>query len=390
MSSNPISTYRIDSPIFSNHIDSIEKIDRYSTSTTESSVTPIFPIDPSLLVGDVAQIYEIKTRISNANTRQGNYSASEGTHILQNLWQEFDYYEQFQAECNEDVDLLKRYKEKDSIYQLIQVLGKDLSPLNETMVVSQAEETPLLVQNKGKKFGQGQLTSSGNVGGINIPKADKIKTPLGVPIDKCWRLHGKLPNPNQNWTPKGIPGPIYTPPSIESSTSPSNESSLVLSPIHSPFVSSPKITREKTPSTTHPLQVYSRKRGHIIQSPRVHKSKPELEIPDINEEQNMPAIEVQELPIAGGKNAMKVEIVALEKKTWDSMDLPKGKKFVGCRWHGNLEEEIFMEVPPRFEVEKEKVSKLRNSLYGLNRLRPWGTTKVKIKELAKLRYFLGT
>ncbi|KOM56435.1 hypothetical protein LR48_Vigan10g232700 [Vigna angularis] len=49
MSSNPISTYRIDSPIFSNHIASIEEIDRYSTSPTESSVTPIFPIDPSLV-----------------------------------------------------------------------------------------------------------------------------------------------------------------------------------------------------------------------------------------------------------------------------------------------------------------------------------------------------
>ena len=88
---------------------------------------------------------EIKMRISN--TKQGNYSVSEYGHTLQNLWQELDHYDQFEAKCNEDVDLLKCHKEKDRIYKLltglnnefdpvrIQVLGKELSSLNETMVV---------------------------------------------------------------------------------------------------------------------------------------------------------------------------------------------------------------------------------------------------------------
>jgi len=65
---------------------------------------------------DAPQINEIKIRISN--TKQGNYSISEYAHTLQNLWQELDHYELFEAKCNEDVDLLRRYKEKDRIYQL--------------------------------------------------------------------------------------------------------------------------------------------------------------------------------------------------------------------------------------------------------------------------------
>ena len=89
--------------------------------------------------------------------------------------------------------------------------------------------------------------------------------------------------------------PVNTPPSIESSTSASTESSFVPSPIHSPIVSSPRIFGEQTLSAIHLLQVYSWRRWSIIQSPQVHESEP---IPDINEEQNMAAIEVQDLPIA--------------------------------------------------------------------------------------------
>ena len=132
---------------------------------------------------------------------------------------------------------------------------------------------------------------------------------------------------------------------------------------------------------------------------------------------------------------MKNEMDALKQnKTWDLMELPQGKKLVGCKWvfivkykavgllerykaslvakgytqtygiryletfalvakmnivrilltltanrgwslqqfdeknvflHGNLDEEIYMKVPLRFESEKNKVCKLKKTLYGL-------------------------
>jgi len=149
---------------------------------------------------------------------------------------------------------------------------------------------------------------------------------------------------------------------------------------------------------------------------------------------------------------MKVEMEALEKnKTWDIVELPKGKRLVGCRWvftvkyksdgsierykarlvakgytqtygidyletfapvakmntvrillslaavfnwnlqqfdvknaflHGDLDEEIYMEVPPAFESKKGMVCRLKKALYGLKQSpRAWfgRFTKVMIK-----------
>jgi len=56
-------------------------------------------------------------RISNAT--QGSYSVSEYANKIQNLGQELDHYEQFEAKCNEDVDLLKLYEEKDRFYKFL-------------------------------------------------------------------------------------------------------------------------------------------------------------------------------------------------------------------------------------------------------------------------------
>ena len=143
-------------------------------------------------------------------------------------------------------------------------------------------------------------------------------------------------------------------------------------------------------------------------------------------------------------NAMKQEMEALEKNgTWELVELPKGKRTVGCKWifslkydingvierykvrlvakgytqtygidfhetfshvaklntvrvllslaanldwplhqfdvknaflHGDLEEEIYMDVPPGYEVEHDKpmVCRLKRSLYGLKQsLRAW-------------------
>lgn len=98
---------------------------------------------------------------------------------------------------------------------------------------------------------------------------------------------------------------------------------------------------------------------------------------------------------------MKVEMNALEKnKTWQLIELLKGKSAVGCKWvfavkykgdgtlerykaqlvvkgytqtyenaflHGDLEEDIYMNVPPRFEDSfgSGKVCRLQKALYGL-------------------------
>ena len=116
-------------------------------------------------------------------TKQGDRSASEYAQTMQNLWLKLDHYEQFEAKCTENADLLKPYKEKDRIYKFltglnsefdpvrIQVLGKELSSLNETMAAFQVEEarrevmvepqsteSSALIAQKGKKIDQWQTS----------------------------------------------------------------------------------------------------------------------------------------------------------------------------------------------------------------------------------------
>jgi len=53
--------------------------------------------------------------------------------------------------------------------------------------------------------------------------------------------------------------------------------------------------------------------------------------------------------------------------------------------HGNLEEEIYIEVPPRFNFEKGKVCKLRKAFYGLKQSsRAWfGRFATVVKAMRK-------
>lgn len=68
-------------------------------------------------VGDAAQIYEIKTKI--AATKQGGRSVTEYANLLKILWQEMDYYQCFQMKCSTDAALMKRFVEKERIYEFL-------------------------------------------------------------------------------------------------------------------------------------------------------------------------------------------------------------------------------------------------------------------------------
>ena len=102
-------------------------------------------------VCDATQIFQIKTRISA--TRQGDRSITEYANILKSLWQELDHYQCLKMMCSEDAALLKRFVEKERIFEFLagfnveydqkqsQVLGRDELPsLNETISMIRAEE----------------------------------------------------------------------------------------------------------------------------------------------------------------------------------------------------------------------------------------------------------
>ncbi|RVW19501.1 Retrovirus-related Pol polyprotein from transposon TNT 1-94 [Vitis vinifera] len=126
---------------------------------------------------------------------------------------------------------------------------------------------------------------------------------------------------------------------------------------------------------------------------------------------SVPKTVTEALNHPGWKNAMLEEIYALEDNhTWQLVNLPQGKKVVGCKWvfavkvhpdgsvarlkarlvargyaqtygwmihqldiknaflHGDLEEEVYLEQPPGFVAQGEygKVCRLKKALYGLN------------------------
>ncbi|TXG73092.1 hypothetical protein EZV62_001671 [Acer yangbiense] len=139
-------------------------------------------------VHDTAQIYDIKTRISN--TKQGTHSVTEYANILQNLWQELDYYQCIKMEGSKDAATLRRFLEKERIYVFlaglniefdavrVQVLGKeDLPSLNEAIGIIRGEESRRGVMLESKTVERSAM----------IMKEAKKG-------DRCWKLHGKPSN----------------------------------------------------------------------------------------------------------------------------------------------------------------------------------------------------
>lgn len=100
-------------------------------------------------VNDAAHIYEIETKMAGA--KQGNRSIIEYINYLKGLRQEMDLYQNIQMKCSEDAILLKRFVEKERIYDFlvglnmefdvvrVQILGKwDLPSLNEAIALIRA------------------------------------------------------------------------------------------------------------------------------------------------------------------------------------------------------------------------------------------------------------
>ncbi|RVW27695.1 Retrovirus-related Pol polyprotein from transposon RE1 [Vitis vinifera] len=133
----------------------------------------------------------------------------------------------------------------------------------------------------------------------------------------------------------------------------------------------------------------------------------------------------ESLEIPEWRDAVMEELRTLEKNgTWEVMTLPRGKKPMGSNldWplhqfdtknafvNGELEEEVFMTLPPGFckEEEEIRVCKLKKSLYGhkesprawynrfakimtreVERLKKVLATEFEVKDLGQMRYFLG-
>ena len=68
-------------------------------------------------VCDAVQIYEIKMKI--AATNQGTRTVTAYSNLLQSLWQEMDNYQCIQMKYSEDTATLKRFVEKDRIYDFL-------------------------------------------------------------------------------------------------------------------------------------------------------------------------------------------------------------------------------------------------------------------------------
>ncbi|KAH7516297.1 hypothetical protein FEM48_Zijuj10G0120300 [Ziziphus jujuba var. spinosa] len=166
---------------------------------------------------NTAQVYEIKVKAGA--TKQGDKSVTEYANLLQNLWQELDYYQVIEMKCHEDAVSLKNFIEKDRVYDFlaglnpefdqvrIQIIGKDCTPsLEETISLIRAEESQRSVmlepqtmegsalaakidhQDKEKgdlpKFPeQPKSEENSAIGGLNSEELEKLRGLLGS-LDK--------------------------------------------------------------------------------------------------------------------------------------------------------------------------------------------------------------
>ncbi|RVW43800.1 Retrovirus-related Pol polyprotein from transposon TNT 1-94 [Vitis vinifera] len=370
----------------------------------------------------------IKTRISA--TRQGDRSITEYANILKSLWQELDHYQCLKMMCSEDAALLKRFVEKERIFEFLAGLndqdsGRMIGRAREKdgMYHPEASSNPSRIENNlpsnNRTFVPFSLIHSDIWGPSTIPNVFGarciVKNHFGVAIKDSGliMLVITLISPSQ-WSESPNPHVI----SIQELES------------QPPSQNSESSTKESIKECTkHPLYLLS----HFVSYKNLSPSHISF-LMSLNSI-SIPNTLSKALNSEEWRQAMRVDMEELEKsKTWELVDLPEGKSLVGCKWvftvkyketfapvakmnivrillslaanydwelqrydvknaflHGDLEEEIYMEIPLGFraELKGKRVCKLKKALYGLKQSpRTWfdrftkammakGTSKVK-------------
>ena len=94
---------------------------------------------------------KIKTKI--LATKEGTFLVVKYYNIMEGLWLELDYYQNFKIECSKDATMLQKFVEREMIFEFliglnvefdqvwVSVLGKESSPiLNEVFSIIWAEK----------------------------------------------------------------------------------------------------------------------------------------------------------------------------------------------------------------------------------------------------------
>lgn len=173
-------------------------------------------IRPILRSIDAALIYEIKTKTTAS--KQGNRSVTDYASLLQNQWQDLNYYRTINLKCSDCEVEVKNFIERDRVYDFlaglnpefdlvrIQVLGRpELPSLSETISIVRAEEShrgvmlesipsdsSALYVGKSSKPGGSQLDMS------KPTNKDELwctfcKKPRHT-RETCWKLNDKPPS----------------------------------------------------------------------------------------------------------------------------------------------------------------------------------------------------
>ncbi|KAH0781276.1 hypothetical protein KY290_000874 [Solanum tuberosum] len=180
-------------------------------------------------VHDAARIYEIKTKLSAA--KQGAQPVTEYSNFLQGLWQEMDHYQCIQMSCKDDAVILKRFIEKERIYDFlaglnaefdsvrVKILGKeDLPSLNETMTIIRMEGRRSVMLETQINEGSTLVAKGTSLKESEVSHWESTIKPTGSfkpsfnrdnlyctyckkyrhARERCWRLNGRPPNRNSS------------------------------------------------------------------------------------------------------------------------------------------------------------------------------------------------
>ena len=159
-------------------------------------------------VGNDAQIFEIRNKVHGI--KQGELTISQFFSELSGLWQELDYYQDFQADCTADAVKFQKLIEKERVYDFlaglnneydqirIQVLGKVPFPtLEEAFSYVQQEESrrsAMLYTVPTEKTGLAASGPHDQTNTHSLDKANRYCDYCGKPRhtkETYWKLHGR-------------------------------------------------------------------------------------------------------------------------------------------------------------------------------------------------------